>query len=110
MGGGGTYANLFDAHPPFQIDGNFGAVSGINEMLMQSDGENIWLLPALPSKWQKGHINGLLAKGGILVDIKWKNGKLTAYSLKGKGRVKVVWGDYRAEHKLDGNKLDVDVK
>lgn len=81
--GGGTYPNMFDAHPPFQIDGNFGAVSGITEMLMQSTEDTIYLLPALPDKWKNGSVKGLLAKGNIKVDIEWKNGKLTDYKLNG---------------------------
>ena len=78
---GGVYPNLFDAHPPFQIDGNFGALSGICEMLLQSDGENIYLLPALPDKWKNGSIKGLAAKGNVTVDIEWKDGKVTDYTL-----------------------------
>lgn len=81
--GGGTYANLFDAHPPFQIDGNFGALSGITQMLMQSYENRIILLPALPSKWAQGSIKGLTAKGNIKVDISWKNGRLVDYNLSG---------------------------
>lgn len=82
-GGGGTYANMFDAHPPFQIDGNFGAVSGIGEMLMQSDSENIYLLPALPDKWKNGYVKGLRARGNVTVDIEWKDGKVTDYKIHG---------------------------
>lgn len=78
---GGVYPNLFDAHPPFQIDGNFGALSGICEMLLQSDGKNIYLLPALPDKWQNGSVKGLAAKGNVTVDIEWADGKVTAYTL-----------------------------
>lgn len=80
-GGGGTYPNLFDAHPPFQIDGNFGAASGINEMLVQSDGKNIYLLPALPKAWDSGCVKGISVKGNATIDFSWENGKIKEYKL-----------------------------
>ncbi len=72
-----TYPNMFDAHPPFQIDGNFGGTSGMTEMVMQSRNQRIYLLPALPSAWPTGHMTGLRARGAVGVDVRWAGGKLS---------------------------------
>jgi alpha-L-fucosidase 2 len=98
-----TYPNMFDAHPPFQIDGNFGGVSGMTEMILQSRNDRIYLLPALPSCWPTGHITGLRARGAVEVDIRWAGGELSEAVLVARtdGRCTVVHG---------GSTLEVDLR
>lgn len=90
MSGGGIYKNLWDAHPPFQIDGNFGACAGMAEMLMQSHTEKIKILPALPAEWAHGEVKGLRAVNKFEVDIAWKNNKADIIRIKSEAGKKAV--------------------
>jgi alpha-L-fucosidase 2 len=74
---------MFDAHPPFQIDGNFGGGAGILELLLQSWGDELHVLPALPSAWPVGSITGFRARGGLSVDVAWRQGRATALGIRG---------------------------
>jgi alpha-L-fucosidase 2 len=98
-----TYPNMFDSHPPFQIDGNFGGSAAILEMLVQSWGGEIRILPALPRAWPEGAVHGLRARGGIEVDLDWAGGHATRLTLRGKpGQVvKVRIGDRLTTLRLD---------
>jgi alpha-L-fucosidase 2 len=93
-----TLNNLFDTHPPFQIDGNFGATAGIAEMLIQSHLSGIQLLPALPAAWKNGHVKGLIARGNFEVEIWWKDGKLTKGYITSRAG---GWCDLRTNEKIE---------
>lgn len=100
--GGGLYPNLFDAHPPFQIDGNFGLTAGIVEMLLQNHEGVIHLLPALPAAWPRGRVQGLRARGEFVVDIAWDNGSLQECVIQAKrnGTARVRYGGTTTEYRM----------
>ena len=104
-----TLDNLWDNHPPFQIDGNFGATAAIAEMLLlHSHNDELKLLPALPPKWSTGTVKGLRGRGDYTVDISWKDGKLTEATIhagpRAAGKVQVVYGGVPIQLELDAGK------
>jgi alpha-L-fucosidase 2 len=110
-GGGGTYANLFDAHPPFQIDGNFGGAAAVIEMLVQSNENEIRLLPALPDAWENGSLKGACARGGYEIFMERKNKTLTKVSVtaKAEGKTRLISGNKEKEIFLkSGQKVNID--
>jgi alpha-L-fucosidase 2 len=105
-GGGGTYPNLFDAHPPFQIDGNFGGAAAFAEMLVQSNSQEIRLLPSLPDAWQTGSVIGLCARGGFELSLQWEQGRLKTAAVTSKtgNPCKVIYGEKTFDLKVAKDK------
>ena len=102
-GGGGVYPNMFDAHPPFQIDGNFGFTAAICNMLVQSEIGYIELLPALPDLWKDGSVSGIIAKGNVEISMVWENMKITGLKLKSpdSGKVSVCFNGKTEEIRIE---------
>jgi len=100
--GGGTYPNLFDAHPPFQIDGNFGGAAAVAEMLVQSDENEIRLLPALPDAWSEGSVSGICARGGFEIEMNWNDKIVQQITISSKigGKTTLIYGDNKREVEL----------
>lgn len=111
-GGGGTYPNLFDAHPPFQIDGNFGGTAAVAEMLVQSTEEEIRILPALPHAWADGYVKGICARGGFEIEMHWKENKLISLIISSKkgGNSTIIYQGKRQSLSLkNGERKKIDV-